>query len=129
AEEFPLIENYIKSILSTHVVVFIGYSYSDVDLKLITKWIETKSKVTPPKYLFSSRYNEAEASYLKNHGIQFLNPKTDEESSVNDILIDFFDLISEKNELLKYRKIINRDNLSFSEKIFLMNILYQKIKT
>ncbi|ENR2985845.1 SIR2 family protein [Acinetobacter baumannii] len=128
AEEFPLIENYIKSILSTHVVVFIGYSYSDVDLKLITKWIETKSKVTPPKYLFSSRYNEAEASYLKNHGIQFLNPKTDEESSVNDILIDFFDLISEKNELLKYRKIINKDNLSFPEKIFLMDILYQKIK-
>lgn len=128
AEEFPLIENYIKSILSTHVVVFIGYSYSDVNLKLITKWIETKSKVTPPKYLFSSRYNEAEASYLKNHGIQFLNPKSDEGSSISEILIEFFNLISEKNELLKYRKIINKDSLSFPEKMFLINILYQKIK-
>lgn len=128
AEEFPLIENYIKSILSTHVVVFIGYSYGDVDLKLITKWIETKSKVTPPKYLFSSRYNEAEASYLKNHGIQFLNPKSDEKSSVSDTLIEFFDLISENNELLKYKKIINKNGLNFSEKLFLINILYQKIK-
>ncbi|MFH3665287.1 SIR2 family protein [Acinetobacter baumannii] len=126
--DFPLIENYIKSILSTHVVVFIGYSYSDVDLKLITKWIETKSKVTPPKYLFSSRYNEAEASYLKNHGIQFLNPKSNPEYRVSDILIDFFDIISEKNEFLRYKKILEKEFLDFNEELLLVKILYQKIK-
>lgn len=127
-DDFPLVENYIKSILSTHVVVFIGYSYSDIDLKLITKWIETKSKVTPPKYLFSSRYNEAEASYLKNHGIQFLKPKSDPNSSVSEILIEFFDLISEKNEFLRYKITIEKDDLYFNEELLLVNIFYQKIK-
>lgn len=128
SDDFPLIENYIKSILSTHVVVFIGYSYSDIDLKLITKWIETKSKVTPPKYLFSSRYNEAEESYLKNHGIQFLKPKFDSNASVSEILISFFDYISEKNEFLRYRKIIEKDDLCYDEKLLLVNVFFQKIK-
>lgn len=128
ADEFPLIENYIKSILSTHVVVFIGYSYSDIDLKLITKWIETKSKVTPPKYLFSSRYNEAEASYLKNHGIQFLTPESKPKYSVSDILIDFFDIISEKNEFLRYKETIENENINFNDELLLIKILFQKIK-
>lgn len=128
SDDFPLIENYIKSILSTHVVVFIGYSYSDIDLKLITKWIETKSKVTPPKYLFSSKYNEAEESYLKNHGIQILKPKSNPNTSVSEILISFFDSISEKNEFLRYKKIIEKDKHSFSNELLLINIFYQKIK-
>lgn len=128
SDSFPLLENYLKSILSTHVVVFIGYSYSDIDLKLITKWIETKSKVTPPKYLFSSRYNEAEASYLKNHGIQFLNPKTKDKAETKDIILDFFNIVSEKNELLRYKKTIEKDDLSFDEKLSLIKLFYEKIK-
>lgn len=127
-EEFPLLENYIKSILSTHVVVFMGYSYSDIDLKLITKWIETKSKVTPPKYLFSFRYNEAEASYLKNHGIHFLKPKFENNAGLSEVVIDFFDLISEKNEFLRYKKIIENDDLCFNDELLLLKIFYQKIK-
>ncbi|WP_171496091.1 SIR2 family protein, partial [Acinetobacter oleivorans] len=87
SEGFPLIENYLKSILSTYVVVFIGYSYSDVDLKLITKWIETKSEITPPKFLFSINFNNAEANYLRNHGIQLLVPNNIESYSVSDILV------------------------------------------
>ncbi|MDN8182061.1 SIR2 family protein [Acinetobacter baumannii] len=128
SDTFPLIENYLKSILSTYVVVFIGYSYSDIDLKLITKWIETKSQVTPPKFLFSTRYNDAEASYLKNHGISFLKPTYPDNYSVNKILIDFFDMISQKNELYRYKNIIEKGNLTSSEEFLLVNFLYQKIK-
>lgn len=128
SDEFPLIENYIKSILSTHVVVFIGYSYSDIDLKLITKWIETKSKVTPPKFLFSTRYNEAEASYLRNHGINFLKPIYKNNYKVNEILIDFFDMISQKNELYRYKAIIEKENITLNEELLLINFLYHKIK-
>lgn len=128
SENFPLIENYIKSILSTHVVIFIGYSYSDIDLKLITKWIETKSKVTPPKFLFSRRYNEAEASYLKNHGIQLLKPEFDENYSTSDVLKYFFDIISEKNEFLRYKILIEKDQLLASEELLLIKFLYEKIK-
>jgi len=37
---FPLIENYIKSILSTHTVLFSGCSYNDINYKQIMKWLQ-----------------------------------------------------------------------------------------
>ena len=44
SRNFPLIENYIKSIFSTHTVLFLGYSYNDINLKHILKWIQSYSK-------------------------------------------------------------------------------------
>jgi NAD-dependent SIR2 family protein deacetylase len=73
SRNFPLIENYIKSILSTHVVLFIGYSYSDINIKKISKWRQSISKVAPPHYMFSSKNKTtAEAKYLENNGITVL---------------------------------------------------------
>lgn len=66
---FPLIENYVKSILSTHTVVFIGYSYNDTNLKQIVKWIQNYSNVKPPMYLVTYRRNDNQIKYLENHGI------------------------------------------------------------
>jgi hypothetical protein len=66
---FPLIENYVKSILSTHTVVFIGYSYNDTNLKQIVKWIQNYSKVKPPMYLITYNRNDNQIKYLENHGI------------------------------------------------------------
>ncbi|MDC4912496.1 SIR2 family protein, partial [Acinetobacter baumannii] len=128
SDEFPLIENYIKSILSTYVVVFIGYSYSDVDLKLITKWIETKSEVTPPKFLFSTKFNNAEANYLRNHGIQLLVPHNTENYSMSKVLIQFLEMISQKDELNRYKKIIEKEDLSQDEEYLLLSFFYNKIK-
>lgn len=128
SDNFPLIENYLKSILSTHVVVFLGYSYSDVDLKLITKWIETRSAVTPPKFLFTTRYNEAESSYLKNHGINLLVPENTVELGIDEILMDFFDLINQKNELYRFNCLLNKSELNDKEKIILVDFFYKKIK-
>lgn len=128
SDNYPLVENYLKSILSTHVVIFLGYSYSDIDLKLITKWIETRSAVTPPKFLFTTRYNEAEASYLKNHGISLLVPDNINDLSISDILMDFFDLINQKNELYRFKFLIKKDNLSDKDKYALLDFFYKKIK-
>lgn len=66
---FPLIENYVKSILSTHTVVFIGYSYNDTNLKQIVKWIQNYSNVKPPMYLITYKRNDNQIKYLENHGI------------------------------------------------------------
>lgn len=81
SHNFPLTENFIKSILSTHTVLFIGYSYNDYNLKQITKWIQSFSKVKPPAYLVEFKYNESRAKYLENHGITLLslNISTDDE--------------------------------------------------
>ncbi|HDL6942160.1 TPA: SIR2 family protein [Yersinia enterocolitica] len=69
---FPLIENYIKSILSTHIVVFLGYSYNDVDLKQIVKWTQNHSKVRPPMYLVMFNEVTSQIKYLESHGITTL---------------------------------------------------------
>lgn len=66
---FPLIENYVKSIVSTHTVVFIGYSYNDTNLKQIVKWIQNYSNVKPPMYLIAYKRNDNQIKYLENHGI------------------------------------------------------------
>jgi SIR2-like domain len=70
--KFPLIENYVRSILSTHSVLFLGYSYNDINLKQILKWIQNHSAVRPPMYLATFKYNATQTQYLKNHGITTL---------------------------------------------------------
>lgn len=72
SRNFPLIENYIKSIFSTHIVVFLGYSYNDINLKHILKWIQSHSSVAPPMYLVNFKTDKPQESYLRNHGITTL---------------------------------------------------------
>ena len=74
SQNFPLIENYVKSILSTHTVLFIGYSYNDVNLKQVINWLQYHSKVRPLMYLVTvkDKENEFQIKYLENHGIKSL---------------------------------------------------------
>jgi len=85
-DNFPLIENYIKSILSTHTVLFLGYSYNDVNLKQITKWLQNRSKFNPPKYLISDKQDLLQKKYLENHSINTLTLTDENEkfSNLND---------------------------------------------
>lgn len=69
---FPLIENYIKSIISTHTVLFIGYSYNDIDLKHVIKWAQSHSEVRPPMFLVTFDETPSKIKYLENHGITTL---------------------------------------------------------
>lgn len=55
SQNFPLVENYIKGIFSTCTIVFLGYSYSDYDLKQIVSWISNISKATP-KNIYSKKH-------------------------------------------------------------------------
>lgn len=74
SQNFPLIENYIKGIFSTCTIVFLGYSYSDYNLKQIVSWITRISKATPKKYLLQGEFDVAQNIYLENHGISLLSP-------------------------------------------------------
>lgn len=73
SQNFPLIENYVKSILSTNTVIFLGYSYNDINLKYITKWIQNSSKVRPPAYMVVSKEDKIQEKYFNNHGISVLD--------------------------------------------------------
>ncbi|EBY8506585.1 SIR2 family protein, partial [Salmonella enterica] len=61
--------NYVKSIISTHTVLFLGYSYNDIDLKQIIKWTQNHSSVRPPMYLVVFKDIPAQRKYLESHGI------------------------------------------------------------
>ena len=74
SQNFPLIENYIKGIFSTCTIVFLGYSYSDYNLKQIVSWITRMSKAAPKKYLIQSKFDQTQNIYLENHGISLLSP-------------------------------------------------------
>lgn len=88
---FPLVENYVKSILSTHTVVFIGYSYNDTNLKQIVKWIQNYSNVKPPMYLVTYKRNDNQIKYLENHGITtiVIEETDDNKFPIKDDLDDY----------------------------------------
>ncbi|MEQ9937176.1 SIR2 family protein [Pectobacterium polonicum] len=86
---FPLMENYIKGIFSTSTIIFMGYSYSDYNLKQIVSWITNISKATPKKYLLQKKFDDAQAHYLRNHGISLLTP-LEQTLSYNDLYFGFF---------------------------------------
>jgi hypothetical protein len=104
--KFPLIENYVKSIISTHTVVFLGYSYNDINLKQIINWVQNYSSVRPPMYLITFKQNLNQIKYLENHGITtiVLSDKKNDIISSNDMddfskeLFIFLDRIKSNDE-------------------------------
>ncbi|GHW76895.1 SIR2 family protein [Vibrio cholerae] len=81
-EKFPLIENFIKSLFSTHVVIFVGYSISDYNLNQILSWIRNRTQDAPPAFtiLTESKITLSESNYLREKGVY---PLLCEESSNN----------------------------------------------
>lgn len=67
---FPLIENYVRSVMSNHTILFIGYSYNDINIKQITKWCQNNSSVRPPMYLAVFNKDDTHDKYLSNYGIK-----------------------------------------------------------
>lgn len=75
SRNFKLIENYVKSLIGTKVVLFIGYSFNDPDLKLIFSWVkDILGGDFQRAYLIQSgkSYDVNEAEYFRNFGINVL---------------------------------------------------------
>lgn len=96
---FPLIENYVKSILSTHTVLFLGYSYNDINFKQIIKWLQNHSNVQPTRYLTIFNENSTQNKYLENHGISIF--LLDEPNEYPKIQSEFFENSKYFLDLLK----------------------------
>ena len=134
---FPLIENYIKSILSTHTVLFLGYSYNDINFKQIIKWLQNHSDVQPPRYLTVFNENPTQNKYLENHGINiFLLDEPNKEPKIQKEYFEnskhFLDLLKnyEKVELLNSEKEIIEFVLSKLNVLSELNgILLEQIQT
>lgn len=75
SQNFKLIENYIKSIIGTKVILFVGYSFSDPDVKQIFTWAKNILHGDfQPAYLIdsNSEYDKNVEDYYKNFGINIL---------------------------------------------------------
>lgn len=75
SRNFKLIENYVKSLIGTKVVLFVGYSFNDPDLKMIFSWVkDILGGDLQRAYLIQSgkNYDVNEAEYFKNFGINVL---------------------------------------------------------
>lgn len=71
ADSRPLIENYVRSLFSTNIVLFVGYSLSDYNLDQILSWTRSRTKDAPPRYaVFANQVVDfSELSYFANKGV------------------------------------------------------------
>lgn len=53
SKKFPLIENFVKTKLYTSNVIFIGYSYNDINLKYIMNWLRNINKKSNILYVMT----------------------------------------------------------------------------
>lgn len=90
SDDFPLIENFLKSLFSTHVVLFIGYSISDHNLNQILSWIRNRTNDAPPAFtiLTENEITLTESNYLREKGVypllqQVKNIETDTYSGLS----------------------------------------------
>jgi len=99
---FPLLSNYIKSILSTHTVLFLGYSYNDINLKLIIQWLRNNAEQRPDMFLTAFESMSNQINYLRKQGIEVI------------VLSDIDNSLEDINELHPYSRMI----YTFLDKIF-----------
>lgn len=115
---FPLIENYVKSILSTNAILFLGYSYSDINLKQISKWIQNNSKTMPPMFLVVFKEDKNQSRYLENFGIKTIVIDKEDKSfgldSYSNKLATFLaDLNSKEKSLTNIEKMTDLEIVEF----------------
>lgn len=121
---FPLIENYVKSILSTNTILFLGYSYSDINLKQITKWIQNNSKIMPPMFLVVFKEDKNQNKYLENFGIKTIVINEEDTS---------FGLDNYSNKLATFLTHLNSDkdyqnNIDNMPDTEIVNFVYKRLK-
>ncbi len=130
SKNFPLIENFIKSILSTHTIIFIGYSYSDINLKYIFNWIQNSSSLQPPMFYFTFDKNEYQEKYLQNFKITtIVIPEYDKKGDYKYRLERFLD---ELNGFVNKKEVIqivgNTDTNDIKTVENILNFIYDNLK-
>lgn len=75
SENFKLMETYIKAVIASNVVLFVGYSFNDPDTKQIFNWIKSILKEDFQRaYMLevSEQYDPNNEEYYKNLGVNVI---------------------------------------------------------
>ncbi|WP_231624645.1 SIR2 family protein [Helicobacter ailurogastricus] len=142
SQNFPLIENYVKGIFSTDVVVLIGYSLNDQNVRQIISWVNSCSDNVKPIYFIKTNdpFERIEFEFYKNKNIHILylyelfNDKLDKDperkrKERKRELDDFFKKIRRKEEHAK-TLILDDEEIRYIDDIlisFNFNKLEEKI--
>lgn len=112
-----LIETFIKALLTDHTLLFLGYSLSDYNIKLIISWINfmrSQNKAIGKNgigYLVScKKINKSEEKYFKNNGIEIIYLK--DMPLITDIPSEI--IANEGKKLYSFLKVIANPNLETS---------------
>lgn len=119
SDNFPLIENYVKTVLATYTVLFLGYSYNDINLKYINKWLQKNSKNDDKsnKYLVTFDKDKMQEKYLKNHDITTL--------SLNETKVSLYS----KQTATFLGKLANfEERYDFTKDDDILNYIYDKLE-
>lgn len=125
SRKWPLTEGFIRGIFASHVVLFIGFSFTDRNLKQILDWVkDILRNDLQPAYLFlTDERNEHEQSYFKSKGLHLLSwPKnykqylekigqrlTKGNSTHAERISDFLNFLNSDN-LIEYERIHKAKN-------------------
>ncbi|OYS17301.1 hypothetical protein CBF56_07345 [Lactobacillus taiwanensis] len=136
SNNFKLIENYIKSIIGSKVLLFIGYSFNDPDLKQIFNWVKNiVGEDMRISYLINadSEYDENEEQYYKKLGIQIiyasqLNQNSNVSTNISNNLNNVLDYLLGSNNNLDlvdniYTELKEYDEFAYLTIKYLNNIL------
>lgn len=102
-QNYKLIDKLVKTIFSTNLVIFIGYSLQDYNIKLILNWVknvQADSFIKPVFIHIGNPLSELELDYQDNRGLRVLqttdfgdlpNNYTDKYSKVLEPIIEYAD--------------------------------------
>lgn len=125
SNHFRLIETYIKSIIAKNVVLFIGYSYNDPDVRQIFSWVkDILGNDFQRAYMLNGfdRYDKNVFEYYKNLGVNVIYTETFDDDK-QKALLDMMDLI----RLGKKKDISNAEDAANYFRPFLeLNYIFQK---
>ena len=135
SDNFRLIETYIKSLIGTKVILFVGYSLNDPDVKQIFTWAKNILREDFQRaYLVLSGKgkNEIERSYFRNIGVNIIytSELVDEweKKKHSEQLEEFFDYIfgDEKEKVLDrvYNELKPLLNLNYVYGKYIRNALW-----
>ncbi|WP_195922707.1 SIR2 family protein [Lactobacillus crispatus] len=136
SSNFKLIENYVRSIIGSKVILFVGYSFNDPDLKQIFSWVKNiLGKDMRKAYLINAEneYNENEANYYNNLGLDVIyvsawDPKNFNKSEIDknlEIALDRLLSNSEDTDLIEriYADLKKFEDLRYITTKYLNNTL------
>jgi len=104
SDNFRLIEMFLKSIFSTNVVVFIGYSLGDYNIKLTLNWVRN---------LQGDNFRRPYFIYVDNKELSDLDMMYYESKGLN--IINYRSFIDQKDEWLERYKVVLKSVINFEE--------------